>query len=421
MNLIKILKNLPDTPGVYLYKNKDKKIIYVGKAVNLKRRVSQYFKRGAALGAKTASLVSQINSIKYYCVNSEIEALILEASLIKKYQPKFNSLLKDDRSYLYISISKDKLPIISPAFKSNLDKSSTYFGPFPSAKSVKTLLKTLRRIFPFYISHYPVNKKCFYCHLGVCPGPNPDPIIYKKNIRRIKKILNGQISGLLRRLNHQMQMLSKHQQYEKALSLRNQIESLNYISTGWQSLTHLYTEINLPEDNIQKAILELVSVLQPYIPKLKNILRLEACDISNLGSNYFVGSLVVFENGIIDHQQYKKFKIYTQQTQDDQLMIKEVIYRRLKHIEWGTPDLILVDGGKPQVSAANKVSPNIPIIGLAKKEETIVIKDAKNWQEIKLPKHSPSLLLLQSLRDEAHRFANSYRRNLMQKNFINKS
>lgn len=420
MKLSTILQNLPQSPGVYLYKNRENKIIYVGKAVNLKRRVSQYFQRNDALGTKTVSLVSQINSIKYYQLNSEIEALILEAALIKKFRPKFNSLLKDDRSYLYISISKDKLPIVTPAFKSKLDPKSTYFGPFPSAGSVKTLLKTLRRIFPFYTAPHS-DKTCFYCHLGYCPGPNPDYLVYRKNIRRVKKILNGQISGLLRHLNSQMQTLSRNQQYEKALSLRNQIDSLNYITSGWRSLSHLYSEITLPEDKTEKALSELLSTLKPFFPNLTKIKRIEAYDISNLGPNYFVGSMVVFDNSIIDHQQYKQFKIYSKQSPDDQLMIKEVFYRRLKHPKWGVPDLILVDGGKPQVSAANELNSTVPIIGLAKKEETIVIKALDSWQEIKLPKQSPSLQLLQSLRDEAHRFANRYRKKLINKDFLNLS
>jgi excinuclease ABC subunit C len=159
-----------------------------------------------------------------------------------------------------------------------------------------------------------------------------------------------------------------------------------------------------------------MTTLNPYLP-LSKINRIECFDISQMGTKYFVGSMVVWQNGQIDQNEYRKFKIYSKVTPDDQFMIKEIIWRRLRHPEWGIPDLIIVDGGKPQVAAAASLSKNIPIIGLAKKFETIVIKTRAGlpaeWQEINLPKNSTALLLLQSLRDEAHRFANHYRQELM--------
>ena len=406
------LKNIPDSPGVYIYKNSENKIIYIGKAVSLKKRVSQYFRSDEALGYKTKQLVSQIAKIDFHVVGSEIEALILESSLIKQYRPKFNSQLKDDKSYIYITISKDKIPLIKPAFKSNLNPNAIFFGPFPDSTAVKSLLKTIRVIFPFYSSvHGP--KKCLYCHLGLCPGPNPDVKEYKKNVLRIKHILNGNFSKLISKLEKEMMVFSKAENFEMAKTRRDQINSLNYIISGWKNLSNLYQKVDLQEDQVSKALRDLKTILAPYFPGLKNISRFEAYDISNLGSKYFVGSMTVFQQGRIAKDEYRQFKIYSKITPDDQFMIKEVIYRRLKHSEWKMPDFILVDGGKPQVSAANQVSPSIPIIGLAKREETIVIKIGDSWEEIKLPKNSPSLLLLQQLRDEAHRFANNYRKKLI--------
>ena len=406
------LKNIPDSPGVYIYKNSENKIIYIGKAVNLKKRVSQYFRSDEALGYKTKQLVSQIAKIDFRIVGSEIEALILESSLIKQYRPKFNSQLKDDKSYIYITISKDKISLIKPAFKSNLNPNAIFFGPFPDSTAVKSLLKTIRAIFPFYSSvHGP--KKCLYCHLGLCPGPNPDVKEYKKNVLRIKHILNGNFSKLISKLEKEMAIFSKSENFEMAKTRRDQINSLNYIISGWKNLSNLYQKVDLQEDQVSKALRDLKTILAPYFPDLKNINRFEAYDISNLGSKYFVGSMTVFQQGRIAKDEYRQFKIYSKITPDDQFMIKEVIYRRLKHSEWKMPDFILVDGGKPQVSAANQVSPSIPIIGLAKREETIVIKIGDSWEEIKLPKNSPSLLLLQQLRDEAHRFANNYRKKLI--------
>lgn len=406
------LSKLPTSPGVYIYRNSLKEIIYVGKAINLKKRVSQYFQRDDALGPKTITLVSQIDSIETKTVGSEIEALILESSYIKKYRPKYNSLLKDDRSYLFIIITKDKFPLIYSAHLSNIPPKSEIFGPFPSGIDVTRLLKTIRRIFPFYTKKHG-SRPCLYCHLGICPGPDILPSDYHQTIVKIRKILNGKFSLLRRQLAKEMENASKLQEYESSLILRRQIESLDYVVSGWKNLNNLFEQINLPEDTQSSAINELITTLNPYF-NISLISRLECFDISQMGTRYFVGSMVVWQSGHIDKSQYRKFKIRLKQTPDDQLMIKEVIWRRLRHSEWRTPDLIIVDGGKPQVSAVSTLT-NIPIIGLAKKFETIVIKYEDNWREINLPKNSHALRLLQSLRDEAHRFANRFRLDLMKK------
>lgn len=411
------LKKIPKLPGVYIYKDNSGKIIYIGKAINLFKRVSQYFQRDDALGYKTNQLVSQIADVSYQVVNSEIEALVLESSLIKQYRPKFNSQLKDDKSYVYITITKDKFPLIHPAFKSNLNNKNIFFGPFPDSPSVKSLLKTIRTIFPYYSKPHG-NKLCLYCHLGLCPGPNPDIKEYRNNISNIKKILNGHFQKLLSQLKKEMIYFSKSQDFENAVLRRDQINSLNYVISGWKSINHLYQSVEFKEDQVQKSLAELKLTLKPYFSNLKEIKRIEGYDISNLGSKYFVGSMVVFQKDKLDSKEYRQFKINFKDTPDDQFMIKEIIYRRLKHPEWGNPDLILVDGGKPQVAAANQAlklleGKIIPIIGLAKKFETIVINQNNNWVEINLPKNSPSLLLLQQLRDEAHRFANRYRKKLI--------
>ncbi|HBP51288.1 MAG: Excinuclease ABC, C subunit domain protein [Candidatus Shapirobacteria bacterium GW2011_GWE1_38_10] len=407
------LQNIPTSPGCYIYRNSVGEIIYIGKAINLKKRVSQYFKRDNALGPKTKALVSQVASIETKTVGSEIEALILESSLIKKYHPKYNSQLRDNKSYLYICISKSKIPTVFTAHSSNLPPHADIFGPFPDGSSVKSLLKTIRRLFPFRSVEKHPKTPCLYCHLGLCPGLNPDSKTYHQNIIKIKKILNGHFKSLLTSLNKEMKIASKSVEYEKALILKDQIDSLNYIVSGWHNLKNLYVDINLPEDKQSQAIESLETTLRPYL-NIKNIHRIECFDISQMGTNYFVGSMVVWQNGNIDTSEYKKFKIRSKATPDDQFMMKEVIYRRLRHPEWGTPDLIVVDGGKPQVSAISPIT-DLPLIGLAKRIETIVIKNADSWVEINLPARSEALLLLERLRNEAHRFANRYRKELMSK------
>ena len=411
------LQNLSSSPGVYIYRNIADEIIYVGKAINLKKRVSQYFSRDDALGPKTATLVSQINSIETKVVGSEIEALILESSLIKKYLPKYNSLMRDDRSYLYIVITHEELPIIYSIHKSGLPLHADIYGPFPSASDVKSLLKTIRHIFPYYTKKHSKGE-CLYCHLGLCPGPNVSKVSYKKTINKIKKILNGKFSLLKRQLIHEMNTHSKLQKYEQSILLKKQIESLDYIVNGWKNLSDLFTEINLDDDISSRAVLELQTTLKPYL-SLNKLHRIECYDISQFGTKYFVGSMTVAIDGKLDHSQYRQFKINTKYTADDQFMIREIVYRRLQHPEWGTPNLIVVDGGKPQVSSVSllkseKMISDISFIGLAKKHETIVIKHDNKFIEINLPENSSALNLLKNLRNEAHRFANRYRKKLIQ-------
>ena len=423
MDLKKTIKNLSTTPGVYIYKNKNKKIIYIGKAINLKNRVNQYFSRPDALGPKTQALVSQIASITTKNVGSEIEALILEASFIKKYRPKYNSQLKDDKNYLYICITKHKLPQVFSAHLNKLPSNAFIYGPFPSGSAVKSILKTIRRLFPFY-SRPHSKKRCLYCHLGLCPGPSPNPASYRQNIGNIKKILSGNFKKLQTQLKKDIKASTAKQDFESAIIFRNQLQALNYIVSGWHNLSDLFSSVNLASDTTNSATQNLVSLLQPYFPRLKKIERIEGYDISQMGSRHFVAAMSVFQQGRLDHSQYRQFKIKTLSTADDPQMMAEEISRRLKHDAWPLPDLILVDGGKPQAKAASAAVLSerssakdlpIPLIGLAKKEETIIIKTNKRWQKINLPKNSHSLLLLQNLRNEAHRFANRYRKKLIKK------
>lgn len=410
------LKNIPSKPGVYIYRDQSGKIIYIGKAINLKKRVSQYFQRDDALGPKTQTLVSQIAKVDHRLVNSEIEALILEASLIKQYRPKYNSQLKDDKNYLYLCITKEKLPRVFSAHQNQLPANSFHYGPFPDALAVRSLLKIIRRLFPFYGPKTHPKTLCLYCHLHLCPGPNPDIKLYRHHIAQIKKILSGKFKLLQRQLKKDMETASKLEQYESALQARNQLESINYIVSGWHNLGQLYQSVNLREDSISSALHELITILQPCFSTIA-LHRIECYDISNSSSNYFVGSMVVFQNGQIDKDEYRQFKIRSKSTPDDQFMLREVVWRRLKHPEWSFPDLIVIDGGKPQVSSITNVT-QIPIIGLAKKQETIVIKNQNNWVEINLPVNSSALKLLQQLRNEAHRFANRYRKKIIKNAII---
>ncbi len=415
--LLKTVKTLPNSPGVYIYKNVNKEIIYVGKAISLKKRVSQYFQREDALGPKTTSLVSQIHKIEYKQVESELQALLLEASLIKQYRPKFNSQLRDDKSYIYICITNEKIPRIFSTHKNKLNDQDNFYGPFPDSKSVRFLLRTIRHIYPYRSCRVLPKKPCLYFDLKLCTAPCVNTVGYNQIVGKIKKFLNGNITSLITDLKNEIKQESKQENYEKALKLKEQLDPLLYITNSWRSAQDLSKDHNLQDDQISRALDQLTTTLQPYFPSLLKIQKIECFDISNFGNNYFVGAMTVFAQGRIDNSQYKKFKIKTISNQDDMHMMKEMLWRRLNHPEWDFPDLIVLDGGKPQLSVVSTIfnNKNIALIGLAKKMETIVLKDGETWQEINLPKDSSSLHLLQRLRDEAHRFGNKYRKELMQK------
>jgi len=404
-------EGLPPLPGVYLYRNKNNEIIYIGKAINLKKRVSQYFKKENNFGPKTQELVKNIAKIDYKIVGSEIEALVLESSLIKKHQPKYNIQLKDNKSYLYITIHKNYI---------ETTRRMGDFGPFPSGAQVRYLLKILRRNFPFYTR--PSHKKtCLYCHLGLCPKDEKEN---KKNIKIIKNILQGKINFKLKILNFKLKQYVKKQEYEKAIKIRDSLKALEYISSGWKNISTLTETIQLSTDLTLQSSNELKLLLD--IPQIN---RIECYDISQLGHKYFVGAMSVFQDGKIDPSQYRKFRIKSPFCQrgmsvgqgdfegflpNDPAMLREIITRRLKHSQWPYPDLIVLDGGLPQLSIIYDLPSTISFIGLAKKQETII---TTGGVKINLPPHSLALQLLQQLRDEAHRFANKYRKFLMKKHF----
>ena len=398
-------------------------MLYVGKAINLKSRVRSYFTNQKNLGEKTRNLVTQIAKIKTIRVESEIESLLLEANLIKKYQPKYNIKLTDGKAYPLIRITiKDKYPKVLVARKTN-DPKSLYFGPFPNATAMRLVLKTVRRIFPFQsVINHP-DKPCFYYHLGLCPCPGVfNDKQYKLTIRHIIKFLNGQTKSVIRDLEKERNVLSKNQQFEKAAEIQIKIDAITLVTSKFYAPFEYEKNPNLRED-IRNNELELLK--NELISKgtlVKKLRRIECYDISNTSGKNATGSMVVFINGEKDSSLYRKFKIRDTYNDlpNDFAMMEEVIRRRLQHKEWGEPDLIIVDGGKGQISSALKAlgleNLKIPVVGLAKQEEIIITSDFK---EIRLPKESSHLLLVMRIRDEAHRFAITYHKKLRAKSIYN--
>jgi excinuclease ABC subunit C len=424
-------QSLPEKAGVYVYADKQGEILYIGKAINLKSRVSSYFAKNAQLGTKTAVMVSQVETIDITIVETELEALLLEAFYIKKYNPKYNILMRDDKSYVRIKITiKDPYPTVMIDRHAE-DPTALYYGPFPSTTAVKLVLKTIRRIFPYQaIKNHP-KRICLYYHLGLCPCP---PVFdssslkrtYKKNIRGIVRIFEGKSKTIMREMEKERDDYSRKENYEKALLMQRKIKALSLITTPFHKPFEYDKNPNLREDLRQEELNGLRDALNDHGLSLTQLGRIECYDISNIQGTNATASMVVFEQGEKASNQYRKFKIKrewdTRSEKDlpnDFAMMHEVLKRRLRHDDWHLPNLIIVDGGKGQVTSAlaalDESGMQIPLVGLAKREETIVIPDNGDFIEVSLPKRSPSLHLLQRIRDEAHRFAITYHRKLRSK------
>lgn len=413
---------LPPSPGIYLFKDNDGKVIYVGKAKNLNRRVKSYF-QGVPDLPKTEILVSHISSLDYISVNSEFEALLLEAELIKKYKPKYNVILKDDKHYIYIKITREEFPRILYARRIE-GSSGDFFGPYPAAGTVKEIIVLLRKIFPFCNQNRSVQRRCFYCHIGLCnPCPadikklpaeefNRQKSAYRRNIISIKRVLSGKLTKVKNDSIKEMDQFSKEQRFEEAAALRDKIRKLNYLNQSYHKpesyLRNPHTLYQIRQNEQHK----LTEILKTYFNEIGLLQKIECYDISNISGKLAVGSLVTFIDGEPAKEYYRRFRIKTKNTPDDFAMLKEVIRRRLSHTDWTYPNLFVVDGGVPQVATMLKVLSekkiDIPLVGLAKKDEEMIIPYQGEYVRLKLEKGSAGLSLIQRLRDEAHRFAHKY-------------
>lgn len=416
--------NLPHKSGVYMFLNSSGKIIYVGKAIDIYHRVSSYFNHSNVDSPKTVALVTQIAAYKTIVVESELEALLLEANLIKKYLPPFNIRLTDDKDYLYVKVTKESFPKVLPARKAELGNAWQYFGPFPSGTTVRQTLKKLRRIFPwcasppkaFANSQKIYLKPCFYYHLGLCPGPCAGALNqkqYRKNINRFIKFMRGKSGELKTSLEKEMTRYADLKQFEQAQIVKKTLFGLNYLTQS-NNLQNYLANPNFLEDVRQKSLQSLSYDLG--LAKLPG--RIECFDISNLMGKQAVGSMVVLTDGEVDKSAYRKFRIFLPGKPNDFAMMAEVVGRRLKHKEWPYPDLMLIDGGIGQARAAHtellKAGLSFPIFGLAKRMEWLYTPENKI---IKLPKSSLSIRMLTKVRDEAHRFAITYHKKLRNQMF----
>lgn len=416
VNRKKLIQKLPNNPGIYQFLDQNNTIIYIGKSISIKKRVSSYF-ANKNLGPKTNLLVSKIANVKYIKVFSEFEALLLESELIRTHQPFFNVISKDDKSPVYIKITSDPIPLVTLTRKEKAHKGIFIKGPFPSSKIAKSVLKNIRKIFP-YCQHKRPKKPCLYVHLGLCPYPYADQQSkenYKEDILKIKKLLSGKTKSLIKDLKQEMQDYSQNEKYEKAQITKKQIENLEYLKNTYRTPREFLEQPTLVDDLNLLRLKDFQKVIKlEKIPK-----RIECYDISNIGGKNATGSMVVFTNGVADKSQYRKFKIKLLDTPNDYLMLQEVLSRRIKN-SWPKADVIIIDGGRGQLNTALKVikESNYPttVISLAKKFEEVYAPDED--LPIRLPKESPARHLAQAIRDEAHRFAIAYHRKLRSQKFI---
>ncbi|MDD5437758.1 MAG: excinuclease ABC subunit UvrC [Patescibacteria group bacterium] len=403
---------LPSKPGVYIMKDAQGEILYIGKATSLKSRVESYFTHPR--DDRIQEMVSKIVSIDYIEQPTAIEALFLEASLIKRYQPHYNVLEKDDKSFSYLVITKEEYPRPFILRATDFDDSSSgsykaVYGPFKSARAVRASLDIIRKAIPWSSCTPGQKRACFYYHLKQCPGVCVNAITpreYAKIIRDLMSFFNGGRREIVRRYEKDMKEASKAQKFELAAELRNRLYALEHIQ-----------DVSVLSKDDPKVAVE-------KDPSGLSLGRIEGYDISNISGTSATGSMVVFKHGSPIKGLYRKFKIRTVLGPDDYASLREVLRRRFRHSEngWEWPDLILIDGGAGQVSSALEVIANlqtaraIPVIGLAKgpdrDKDELVIPPAFLALKEALEKHKDILI---HVRDESHRFAIAYHRKLRSK------
>lgn len=413
-NLKNKLDKLPKTPGVYFFKNKQGKIIYIGKASILRRRVMSYFSK-THKDHKTPLLVQNINDVDWVETGSEVEALFLEAEYIKRHKPLYNVRERDDKNFIFVRITmQDDFPTVSLVRRPADDK-ARYFGPFIQSYGVRQALKYLRKVFPYFVKEkHKFTSKLEY-QIGVLPSPDVSKTEYRKQIRKLIMVLEGKSTQLIDKLKKEIDRLSKQRKYEQAIEIRNQYLALMALNS--RVVFGGEEKIVIGVDTALAGIQEILALKE--IPR-----RIECYDISNFAGGDSVSSMVVFNDGLPDIKEYRHFKMRTKGP-NDFAMMNETLTRRFsdRNKSWPKPDLIIIDGGKGQLSSARKALKeakiNVLAVGLAKRFETIVVDANDIATNIKLRREgeyyminfeadSPILHLVQRIRDEAHRFAVSY-------------
>lgn len=367
------LATLPKSPGVYFHKDASGEIIYVGKAAVLRNRVRQYFQASRARDPKTEALVSEIAGTDWMVVESELEALFLEAEMVRRYMPRYNILLRDDKAMSYVRIDIDaNFPTVSTT-RRPLDDGARYFGPYFSLYGVKQALKLLRRIFPYATRRVTGSKRASLdYHLGLDPGLEEGKTSieeYRANLRKLIAVIEGRRSGVIKEVEREMIRAAKAQEFERAAVLRNRLLALQNL--GKQVIFSDKEFLDISKDQALVQLQQLLMLPEP--PK-----RIEGYDISHMSGTNVVASMVVFTNGVSNKSEYRKFK--TSERNDDYGNMRETIKRRFSEKNkkaWGVPSLVLIDGGTGQLSASiaamKECSAAVPVVSVAKRKEELVV------------------------------------------------
>jgi excinuclease ABC subunit C len=519
---MKYTNSLPSTIGIYIFRDRYGKPLYVGKSVNIKARVKSHFEN-AKLDAKERAIVENSTKIETIPTESEFKALLLESQLIQKHRPKYNRVWMDDKSYLYVKITvgeeypkiflvrksdieQEKFEIRNSKFEINSkfqnskkNKNKTlFFGPFSSRRALESLLREIRRVIPFCTAKKVTKRPCFYSKIGLCnPCPNfidqiivgaglrpapwggsgdpplqkdanicVDPLLicvnpngreqhirqlkitYGNNIKQIVKIFEGKTDIVLKNLRHELDNLSEEGKYEEAILIRDRIMKFEKLISerSFSESPSTYYSAKSGADSLPTTYL--LDFLHPFFPKLSSLHRIECYDVSNLGGKQATAAMTAAIDGQIDKSQYRKFKILTNTNKKtnvipaqagilirnnpleirmnhnvDWELMRGIFERRFKHSEWEFPNLLLVDGGKPQVrmaiSAMQELKLQIPVVGIAKNPDRLVIGVSKDNVLTKRPELNHSgFNLVRLLRDEAHRFGRKYHLLLRHNTFL---
>ncbi len=424
------VRSFPTTPGVYLMKDDRGRVIYIGKAVNLRSRVGSYFGQQAKFDRRTKDLVLEIRDVDFIPTDSEVDALLLEARLVKDTQPRFNTELKDDKTFPYLQITvREQFPRVEFTRKPRT-RGVRLFGPFTNARKLRGAIAVLQKVFRFRTCSLNIKaedeqwrwfRPCLLASINQCTAPCNVRITkedYRQDIRKLLMFLQGKKKRLFRELTAEMQQAAKDLKFEKAARLRDQIQALENLNLRGDLREHAQPEVFYVDPKRGLKGLQKIFDL-PEMPR-----RIEGVDIAHLQGGETVASLVQFIDGLPFKHGYKRFKIRTVEGVDDFASMREVVSRRFRRLQQegeAFPDILLVDGGKGQLSSVMSAFQDLGItppfvLSLAKREEEIFLPH--DSEPRLLSKHSYALRLLQYIRDESHRFAQQYHHLLRKKSTL---
>ena len=429
--LIEKIKAFPKTPGVYLMKDDRGRVLYVGKALSLRNRVGQYFQPSADLGPKKEQMIAEVVDVEFLPAESEVDALLQEARLIKDIHPRYNARLTDDKTFPYLEITAREDFPGAYYTRTPASKGTKLYGPFTNAAGLRSAIGELQRIFRFRTCTLEIRqddsarrtfRPCLLYAIRRCSAPcagHIDRDAYRQNIVRLRRFLEGKRARVVRDLTREMKYLAKNLHYEEAAAVRDQLRAIEALGQRGRLHEDLQPEVFAPTFDPAEGMKALAALLESPSP----VRSIEGVDIANLGPDEAVGALVCFLDGRPFKPGYRRFRIRTVAGPNDVGMIREVVFRRFRRLAEELsvlPDLVLVDGGPGQLHAAAEAiaaagAERPHLVSLAKRDEEVYVLGKAEDEPLRLPRTHAALKVLQAVRDEAHRFAQHYHHLLRRK------